>query len=93
MGKMEKKVELTLFNVWSKSSSSSGGIFCIKVAIEALRRGITEVKISIDNISEQNGSTHFQPNDCIKIVLIITNTDPNVSANTCKNTPKYILKM
>lgn len=49
---------------------------------------MTDPMISMESIREHSGSTHCQPKLCINNVLIITNTEPSVSANTCKKTPK-----
>lgn len=42
----------------------------------------------MERISEQNGSVHCQPNHWISNVLIMTKTEPSVSAKTCRKTPE-----
>lgn len=39
---------------------------------------------------EHIGSAIIQPNKCIKTADTITPTDPKVSANICKKTPRII---
>uniref|UniRef100_A0A915JTK2 Uncharacterized protein n=1 Tax=Romanomermis culicivorax TaxID=13658 RepID=A0A915JTK2_ROMCU len=70
------------------SCSNSADGLNNKADVDCFNNGKTLKNIKMDSNNEQIGSAICQPKYCINIVLIITPTDPNVSAKTCKNTPE-----
>lgn len=70
------------------SSRVSSGVHCSRTLAELFSSGSTLRKMRMARHSEQNGSTRNQPKLDIRIELMMTATEPSVSASTCRNTPK-----
>lgn len=66
----------------------SWGVLRSNISDVSLTNGSTDTNIRMAINTEQIGSATFHPKFSMRNVEIMTPTLPNVSANTCRNTPK-----
>ena len=64
------------------------GVASSRISAESLSRGRTEMRMRMAIKREQMGSAMNQPNCSTRIEEMMTPTLPNVSASTCRNTPR-----